>query len=105
MAKQTYERKVTKGFTDKNTKKPYPKGSIYKSDDKERINELVKKNNLSGDKVKTLKQAQDKVVSDSLEKSTFEDLKKEVEKKGLNVEGTGKNGAIKKEDYINALKG
>lgn len=105
MSKQTYERKVTKGFTDKNTKKPYPKGSVYKSDDKERINELVKKGNISGDKVKTLKEAQDKVVNDNLEKANFEDLKKEVEKRGLHVEGTGKNGAIKKEDYINALKG
>lgn len=104
MAKQTYERKVTKGFTDKNTKKPYPKGSVYKSDDKERINELVKKNNISGDKVKTLKQAQDKVVSDNFESMNFDDLKKEVDKKGLHVEGTGKNGAIKKEDYIKALK-
>ena len=43
MAKQTYERKVLKGFTDKETKKVYPKGAVYQSDNQERINELVKK--------------------------------------------------------------
>lgn len=105
MAKQSYERKVLKGFTDKHTKTPYPKGSVYKSTDKDRVNELVKKGNISGDKVKTTKEARDKVVNDNLEAMHFEDLKAEAEEKGLQVEGTGKNGAIKKEDYIKALKG
>ena len=88
MAKQSYERKVLKGFTDK-----------------ERVNELVKKGNISGDKVKTTKEAQDEVVNDNLEATSFEELKSLADKKGLHVEGTGKNGAIKKEDYIKALKG
>lgn len=104
MAKQVFERKVLKGFTDKNTKEEYPKGSVYKSDDKERVNELVKKKHLSGKQVKTTQQAQDKVVNDNIEDMGSEDLKATAEKQGLQVKGTGKNGAIKKEDYVNALK-
>lgn len=105
MAKQVYERKVLKGFTDKNTKDKYPKGSVYKSDDKARVNELVKKKIISGKPVRTIKEVQDKIVGDNLEATSFEDLKAIADKKGLQVEGTGKNGAIKKEDYIKALKG
>ena len=98
------KRRVSKAFIDKHTKKQYPKGSSYETEDKERINELVKKGHLSGKAVKTTKQAQDKVVNDNIEDMNFDDLKAVADKKGLSVEGTGKNGAIKKEDYVKALK-
>lgn len=116
MAEQTFERKVIKGFTDKHTKKPYPKGSVYTSTDRERINELVKKGNISGDELKTLKEVQEEADEKSKEKyegikdeikaedMTMDELRQVVESEGLEVEGTGKNGAIKKEDYVKALK-
>jgi len=41
----------------------------------------------------------------SLEDMNFNELKALAEESGLVVEGTGKNGAVKKDDYLNALKG
>lgn len=58
MTKQIYERRVAKGFTDKNTKDAYVKGSVYKSDDEVRINELVHAGHLEGEEVKSLVDAQ-----------------------------------------------
>lgn len=102
------ERRVIKGFTDKNTKKAYPKGSKYVSEDKKRVNELVKSGNLSGEEAKVI---EDKKTNDetdenenSLENKTMTELKQLSDDKGLEIVGTGKNGSIKKEDYIKALE-
>lgn len=42
-------------------------------------------------------------VGNSLEDLNFDELKELAESKELQVEGTGKNGAVKKDDLINAL--
>lgn len=49
--------------------------------------------------------AEDKAeqVGNSLEDLSFDELKALAESKELQVEGTGKNGAVKKDDLINAL--
>lgn len=39
----------------------------------------------------------------TLAELSFEELKALAESKGLDVEGTGKNGAVKKDDLLNAL--
>lgn len=94
------ERRVIKGFADKDTKKKYPKGSKYVSDDVERVNELVQKGYLSGEKVTEPKQKK----KNELEEKNMTELKEIADEKDLEVIGTGKNGAIKKEDYIKALE-
>lgn len=50
-------------------------------------------------------QAEDKLneVGTKAEDLTFDELKQLAEAQGLQVEGTGKNGAVKKDDLINAL--
>lgn len=50
-------------------------------------------------------QAEAKVAEpgNSLEDLNFDELKALAESKELQVEGTGKNGAVKKDDLINAL--
>lgn len=113
------ERRVIKGFTDKETKEEYPKGSKYVSDDKDRVNELVNKGNLSGEEIKPLKDAQEDLqekqgaaaedepladVDVKAEDMTMAELKQIADNEGLEVVGSGKNGAIKKEDYIKALE-
>lgn len=103
------ERRVIKGFTDKNTKKEYPIGSKYVSEDIDRINELIKKGNLSGEKIKPLKESQKELEekqdeAPAAEGMTMAELKQIADNEGLEVVGTGKNGAIKKEDYIKALE-
>lgn len=94
------ERRVIKGFIDKNTKKKHPKGAKYSSDDIERVNELVQKGFLSGEKVTEHKQKK----KNDLEEKSMTELKEIADEKGIEVTGTGKNGAIKKEDYIKALE-
>lgn len=113
------ERRVIKGFTDKETKEEYPKGSKYVSDDKNRVNELVNKGNLSGEEIKSLKDAQEDLqakqdaaaedepladVDVKAEDMTMAELKQIADNEGIEVVGSGKNGAIKKEDYIKALE-
>ena len=50
-------------------------------------------------------QAENKAAEpgNSLEDLNFDELKALAESKELQVEGTGKNGAVKKDDLINAL--
>lgn len=113
------KRRVIKGFTDKETKEEYPKGSKYVSDDKNRVNELVNKGHLSGEEIKSLKDAHDDLqekqdaaaedepladVDVKAEDMTMAELKQIADNEGLEVVGSGKNGAIKKEDYIKALE-
>lgn len=91
-----FERRVKKGFTCKITKEPFIKGSKFSSDDEERINELIESGHLEGDKVTPKPKVSDK---------TMTELKELAEEKGIEVEGTGKNGAVKKDDLVKALEG
>lgn len=103
------ERRVIKGFTDKETKEKHPRGSKYNSQDAERVNELVSKGYLSGEESKPVKEKkvdpEDAQMGEvKAEEMTMAELKQVADDEGLEVIGTGKNGAIKKEDYIKALE-
>lgn len=103
------ERRVIKGFTDKQTKEKHPRGSKYKSQDAERVNELVNKGYLSGEESKPVREKkitpEDAQMEEvKAEEMTMAELKQIADNEGLEVVGSGKNGAIKKEDYIKALE-
>lgn len=104
MAEKTYERRVLKPFKGlKEKNKVFVKGDKF-TGAQDRVNELVEKGYLSGKEIKTMKEKKSEVQEKGLNEQSFEQLKKMADDKGLVVNGTGKDGAIKKVDYIEALK-
>lgn len=96
-----FERPVIQSFSGvKENKKEFTRGEKFKGS-ADRVNELISKGYLGGGKAVV-----DKAKEEESELSTLgmAELKAKADDAGLTVEGTGKGGAVKKEDYINALE-